>query len=156
MRAVAQRVARARVTVAGELVGEIGPGLLVFVGVGPGDNLVTARHLASRLASLRAFPDADGRMNVSLLERSGAALIVSQFTLYADLSRGHRPSFIGAGRPDLGRELCAAVAQELRTLGVVTVAEGTFGAHMQVESLNDGPVTIVATTAEGPWDADCG
>jgi D-tyrosyl-tRNA(Tyr) deacylase len=137
-------------------VGEIGRGLLVYLGVGPGDKLGTAHHLASRLVSMRVFPDGDGRMNQSLLESSGAALIVSQFTLFADLSRGHRPSFIGAGQPDIGRELCAAMAQELRRLGVVTVAEGQFGAHMQVESLNDGPVTIVATTAEGLWDADCG
>lgn len=156
MRAVAQRVASARVTVAGELVGAIGPGLLVYVGVAPGDEAGTARHLASRLATMRVFPDKDGRMNRSLLDGPGATLVVSQFTLFADLTRGHRPSFMGAGSPELGRELCAALAEELRTLGVSTVAEGRFGANMQVESVNDGPVTIVATTSEGTWQADCG
>jgi D-tyrosyl-tRNA(Tyr) deacylase len=105
---------------------------------------------------MRVFPDQDDRMNRSLLDGHGAALIVSQFTLFADLTGGHRPSFMGAGGPELGRELCAALAEELRTLGVSTVAEGRFGADMQVASVNDGPVTIVATTGEGPWQADCG
>lgn len=140
----------------GELLGEIGPGLLIYLGVGPGDDEATAHHLAGRLTRLRIFGDPKGRMNLSLLDVSGAALVVSQFTLFADVSRGHRPSFLQAGNPALARQLCSLTAAVLRGAGVSPVAEGRFGAHMQVESTNDGPVTMVISTAEDPWRADCG
>ncbi|MHB1502121.1 MAG: D-aminoacyl-tRNA deacylase, partial [Candidatus Dormibacteria bacterium] len=100
--------------------------------------------------------DSEGRMNRSLLDAGGGILLVSQFTLFADLRRGHRPSFMAAAAPDLGVQLCAAVATALFSLGVRPVAQGRFGAHMLVESCNDGPVTIVASAAEQPWAADCG
>ncbi|MHB1526269.1 MAG: D-aminoacyl-tRNA deacylase [Candidatus Dormibacteria bacterium] len=156
MRAVVARVTQARVTVGPEVVGEIGAGMLVLVGVGPGDDTQVARHLAARLASLRIFADSQGRMNRSLLETAGGALLVSQFTLFADTSRGHRPSFLGAAPPEQGKLLCAALAASMRDLGVSPVGEGRFGAHMEVSSVNDGPVTIVVTAGEGPWEAACG
>ncbi len=151
-----QRVTQAQVTVAEELVGAIGPGLLVYLGVGRADDELVAQHMARRLANMRIFPDSEGRMNRSLLEAGGGVLVVSQFTLFADLHRGHRPSFMAAAAPDLGVQLCAAVATALFSLGVTPVAQGRFGAHMLVESCNDGPVTIVASAAEQPWAADCG
>ncbi|MGH7610482.1 MAG: D-aminoacyl-tRNA deacylase [Candidatus Dormibacteria bacterium] len=156
MRAVLQRVVAAQVAVDDQPVAEIGPGLLIYLAVGPGDDLATAEHLAARLCSLRIFPDQSGRMNRSVLESQGQALVISQFTLYADSRRGHRPSFLGAAPPEGARDLCRILAEELRRLGVGHVAEGSFGAHMRVSAVNDGPVTIVATSGEGPWDADCG
>lgn len=156
MRAIVQRVERAQVRVDQELVGSIGRGLLIYLGVGPQDDEQVARHLAERLVGLRIFADAAGRMNRSLLEVGGGALLVSQFTLFADLRRGHRPSFISAGPPDLGQRLCQQVAGALSVLGVDPVAQGSFGAHMTVDSRNDGPVTIVASAGEPPWAADCG
>lgn len=156
MRAVVQRVARARVIVGGDLVGEIGAGLLILLGVGPDDDRSRARHLAARVAALRVFPDATGRMNRSLLECGGAALVVSQFTLFADLRRGHRPSFIKAGAPDLAEGLCQEFCLALGEVGVAPVAQGRFGAHMEVESVNDGPVTLVVSSGPEAWDTDCG
>lgn len=156
MRAVVQRVAQAGVSVAGETVGEIGGGLLFLLAVGPADDAQVARHLAGRVASLRVFPDSDGRMNRSLLDAQGEALVVSQFTLYADARRGHRPSFVGAGPPVMAAELCSAFAEELRALGVRSVAEGRFGAHMEVSLVNDGPVTLVVSVGEPIWETDCG
>ncbi len=156
MRAVVQRVERARVSVGDEEVGSIDRGILVYLGIGPTDDEALAHHLAERLAHLRIFADSAGRMNRSVLEMGGGALVISQFTLFADLSRGHRPSFTSAGPPELGRRLCDRVVDALTGLGVSPVAQGRFGAHMTVDSRNEGPVTIVATTGEPGWSADCG
>jgi D-tyrosyl-tRNA(Tyr) deacylase len=153
---VVQRVSQARVVIAGEQVAAIAEGLLIYLGVAPGDTPEVARHLAGRLAQLRIFPDPAGRMNRSVLDVGGEALVVSQFTLFADNRRGHRPSFISAAPPDVGRQLCRALADQLRLLGIAPVQEGHFGSHMSVESANDGPVTIVASSHEEPWQADCG
>lgn len=156
MRAVVQRVARARVSVDGDPVGEIAAGLLILLGVGPDDDGHRARHLATRVAAMRVFPDTTGRMNRSLLESGGAALVVSQFTLFADLRRGHRPSFTKAGAPDLAEGLCREFCIALGEVGVAPVAQGRFGAHMEVESVNDGPVTLVLSSGREDWDTDCG
>ncbi len=138
------------------LIAEIGQGLLIYLGIGPADDEAAAYHLAGRLANMRIFSDSVGRMNRSLLDVSAAALVVSQFTLFADLSHGHRPSFSAAGGPERARELCSLTVSALRLAGVNQVSEGRFGSHMQVESNNDGPVTIVVSSAEGPWQANCG
>ncbi|MFO7675175.1 MAG: D-aminoacyl-tRNA deacylase [bacterium] len=142
MRALLQRVSEARVTADGETVGEIGPGFLVLLGVGPSDDESTCRRLASKVARLRVFEDEAGRMNRSLADTGGAALVVSQFTLYADTSRGLRPSFTGAAAPDRARELYERFASELGHLGVPT-RTGRFGARMAVSLVNSGPVTIM-------------
>ena len=155
MRAVVQRVSRAAVRVDGEVVGAIETGLCVLLGVGPADDEKVASRLAERVATLRIFQDAAGRMNLDLATVGGALLVVSQFTLYGDTSRGHRPSFIGAGPPELGERLCERFVDALRTRGL-TVATGRFGAHMDVEIVNDGPVTLVLTSGEPPWPADAG
>src|SRR3989304_2133811 len=147
MRLVLQRGGRAAVRVDGETIGAIGPGLLVLVGVREGDDEGTARRLAAKTAALRIFPDDEGRFNRSLLETNGEALIVSQFTLYADVRRGRRPSFSDAARPDLAEPLGEAYAAALEALGV-RVARGRFGAKMEVELVNDGPVTLVIDSAE--------
>lgn len=145
MRAVLQRVTHARVVVDGEVVGAIKAGLLAYVGVARGDGPPQAEWLARRIAELRLFPDgtAEGArsMERSLLAAGGAALIVSQFTLLADTGKGRRPSFFDAAPPDLAAPLVDAVADALRARGV-EVATGRFGAHMLVESANDGPVTL--------------
>jgi len=141
MRALVQRVSRASVTVAGERVGEIGAGLLVLVAAGRGDTAEGAARLAGKVARLRIFGDDEGRMNRSIQDVGGGVLAVSQFTLYADVRRGNRPGFGEAAEPELGAELVARFVSELQTLGL-DVAEGQFGAHMQVELVNDGPVTI--------------
>lgn len=142
MRVVIQRVTRASVTVDGETVGAIGPGLLLLVGVADGDDEATTRRIARKCAELRLFPDDDGRFDRSLLDTGGEALVVSQFTLLADVRKGRRPSFTAAAAPDVAAPLCDAFADELRALGV-TVATGKFGAKMQVELVNDGPVTVI-------------
>ena len=142
MRALLQRVTEARVAVDRETVGAIGPGLLILLGIGPADDEHTCRRLASRVAQLRVFDDGAGRMNRSLTETGGAALVISQFTLYADTSRGLRPSFSAAAAPDRARELYERFASELGHLGVPT-ALGRFGARMAVSLVNDGPVTIM-------------
>ena len=142
MRGVVQRVARAEVRVDGRTVGSIGSGMLVFVGVGEGDTADQADWLAGKLSRLRIFEDDEGRMNRSVVDVGGAVLVVSQFTLLADTSRGNRPSFIGAAAPDVAEPLVGRVAAELRALGL-EVAMGEFGAHMEVDLLNDGPVTIL-------------
>jgi D-tyrosyl-tRNA(Tyr) deacylase len=146
MRAVVQRVTRARVTIDGETSGEIAAGLLVYVGVAEGDGEDEAYWLATKVARLRIFDNDEGQFDRSLLDRGGAALIVSQFTLLADTRRGRRPSFAGAARPDVAEPLVELVMAELRALGV-TIAGGRFGAHMMVESENDGPVTIQLDSA---------
>ncbi len=147
MRAVIQRVTRARVVVEGEVAGEIGPGLLVYAGVAGGDGPDEARWLAHKLAELRVFPDEEGRFDRSLLDVGGAALVVSQFTLLADTRRGRRPSFTDAARPEVAEPLIEQLMAALRALGV-SVAGGHFGAHMLVESENDGPVTILLDSAD--------
>ena len=151
-----QRVARAQVSVDAEVLAVIGPGLLIYLGVGPRDTPEVADHMAQRLALLRIFADPQGKMNHSVLESRGSAMVISQFTLFADNRRGHRPSFMDAGSPEKARELCRHFAAQLRQLGVPHVEEGQFGAHMAVEALNDGPVTIVASSSETPWSADAG
>ena len=148
MRAVVQRVSRARVRVAGETVGEIGRGLLVLVGAAAGDTPADAVALADKLAGLRIFPDDEGRMNRSVAEAGGAVLVVSQFTLLADLRRGRRPSFTEAAPPEEAEPLVDAVAEHLGRAGVPCAA-GRFRAHMEVELLNDGPVTLVLEVGGG-------
>jgi D-aminoacyl-tRNA deacylase len=155
VRAVVQRVRHAQVSVDAEVVGRIGPGLCVLLGAGPDDDERTAAHLAERVATLRIHADEQGRMNLDLAAVGGEVLVVSQFTLYADTSRGHRPSFVKAGPPALGEHLCAVFCEALRARGL-SVATGVFGAHMQVALENDGPVTIVLSSGEGPWAADAG
>ena len=142
MRALLQRVREASVTVDGRKVGAIGPGLLVLLGVGRGDGDAEAVALADRIAGLRIFEDPGGKMNLSLLDTHRAALVVSQFTLYADTRKGRRPSFIDAAPPDDARRLYARACEALRALGV-HVEEGIFAAEMQVALINDGPVTIL-------------
>jgi D-aminoacyl-tRNA deacylase len=142
LRAVVQRCSRACVRVDGEVVGEIGRGLVVLVGVGLQDSEADAAWLAEKLRGLRIFPDDEQNMNRSLEEVGGAVLVVSQFTLHGDARKGRRPSFIDAARPELAEPLVRAVADALRDAGV-TVAEGRFGAMMDVELVNDGPVTIL-------------
>lgn len=145
MRAVLQRVTSASVHVDGELVGAIGPGLLIYVGVAAGDGASEADWLAKRVAELRLFPESTAEsarsMERSLIDSGGAALVISQFTLLADTKKGRRPSFFAAAAPDLAAPLVDAVVAALRAQGI-EVATGRFGAHMQVESVNDGPVTI--------------
>jgi D-tyrosyl-tRNA(Tyr) deacylase len=142
VRALVQRVTEARVTIDGAVVGEIGVGLCVLVGVTHGDGEPQARRLAEKLWDLRVFPDDDGVMNRSLAETTGAALVVSQFTLYADTRRGRRPSWAAAAPPAQAEPLVASLTHALRELGA-TVATGRFGADMSVELVNDGPVTLL-------------
>jgi D-aminoacyl-tRNA deacylase len=138
VRAVVQRVARARSTPGGE----VGPGLCVLLGVAVGDAVAAAERLAGKVARLRIFEDDDGRFDRSLLDTGGAALVVSQFTLIADTAKGNRPSFGEAARPEQAEPLYEAFCAALRGLGI-EVATGVFGARMQIELVNDGPVTIV-------------
>jgi D-tyrosyl-tRNA(Tyr) deacylase len=142
---VAQRVARARVTVAGETVAEMGPGLLALVGVGGDDGMEDARRLADKLVHLRVFEDGEGRMNVSLRDTGGTLGIVSQFTLFGDVRHGRRPSFGAAAKPEDAERLIDALIAEIRLLGTPVVT-GRFRAHMQVELVNQGPVTILLDT----------
>ena len=141
MRALLQRATRGEVRVGGDVVGAIGPGLVILLGVGPDDTDAIADDLARRSAELRIFRDEDGRTNRSLLETGGSALVVSQFTLYADTRRGRRPGFTGAAAPDLAERLCERFADALQGQGV-TVATGRFGSEMAVALVNDGPFTI--------------
>ena len=147
MRALLQRVTRAEVCVEGTVVGSIGAGLLILLGVGHGDDDATADALARRVCELRVFEDEAGRTNRSLLETGGEALVVSQFTLYADTSRGRRPGFTDAAPPDLARSLWRRFAAAVEAQGV-RVGRGEFGAEMAVELVNDGPFTIWLDTAE--------
>ncbi len=142
MRAVLQRVRRAKVTVGDETTGEIERGWLVLLGVAPADTQKSVAWLADKVANLRAFEDADGKMNLSVQDVSGGVLVVSQFTLYGDCLKGRRPSFTGAAPPAVAEPLYEAFATALKMLGV-PVATGRFGADMLVELANDGPVTFV-------------
>lgn len=146
MRAVLQRVSRAEVRVDGETVGAVGAGLVVLLGVGPDDDEAVADGLARKIAELRIFADDDGRTNRSLLDVGGEALVVSQFTLFADTSRGRRPGFTGAALPDQAIPLYERFASALEGLGV-RVARGRFGAEMAVELVNEGPFTVWLDTS---------
>jgi D-tyrosyl-tRNA(Tyr) deacylase len=142
MRAVVQRVSQASVSVDGEVVGRIGSGLAALVGVGHGDDEADVAVLAAKLAGLRIFPDADGLMNLALGDVGGAVLVVSQFTLLADVRRGRRPAFTAAADPSRADRLIEALVAQLRSTGL-EVATGRFGAKMEVTFVNDGPVTFV-------------
>lgn len=142
MRAVIQRVSRAKVTVDGQVAGEIGRGLVVLLGVGTGDSAEDAAYLAGKIPFLRIFEDDKGKLNRSLLDIEGPALVVSQFTLYGDCRRGRRPSFTTAAPPEKARQLYELFVALLREKGV-PVATGVFQAHMHVELVNDGPVTLI-------------
>ena len=142
MRAVVQRAARASVRVEGQVVGEIGAGLLVLLGVGQGDTEAEADTLSDRLANLRVFPDEQGVMNRSVLESGGGVLVVSQFTLYGDCRRGRRPSYVEAAPPEEANRLYERFCARLRSTGL-TVAQGVFRAMMDVELVNQGPVTLL-------------
>ena len=141
MRALLQRSSGASVAAGGEVVGSIGPGLVVLLGVGPADDEATADALARRITELRIFRDADGRTNSSLIDVGGSVLLISQFTLFADTRRGRRPGFTGAAPPEQAERLYERVAAALRAQGV-EVATGRFGAEMAVNLTNDGPFTI--------------
>lgn len=142
MRAVVQRVSRARVTVNGEFTGEIAAGLVILIGVGREDTSAVALTMAEKIANLRIFQDDQGKMNRSLLEVNGSALVVSQFTLYGDARGQRRPSFIAAAPPEQAKDLYEEFSEGLRRLGVI-VATGVFQAMMSVELVNEGPVTIL-------------
>lgn len=141
MRALLQRVSRASVTVEGEIISSIGKGLLILLGVGHGDGEEQAKFIAEKIANLRVFEDEQGKTNLSIQDVKGEAIVVSQFTLYADTRKGRRPSFIDAALPDVAEPLVNRVVELLRLYGVPTQT-GKFGAHMEVEIHNDGPVTI--------------
>ena len=141
--------------VGGATVGEIGTGLVVLLGVGHGDDNASADRLAARVATLRVFADDRGRMNLDVTQVKGGILVVSQFTLMADTRRGHRPSFIDAAPPEQGRRLYERFVERIRARGL-PVATGCFGEHMDVDLVNDGPVTLVLSSGEGPWVADAG
>lgn len=142
MRIVVQRVTEARVEVGGTVVGRIGPGLLVLLGVGKHDGPAEVEYVAGKIRDLRIFEDEDGKMNRSVQDVGGSVLVVSQFTLYGDVRKGRRPSFIDAAGPERGRALYEDVVRALRQSGL-TVETGTFQAMMRVHLVNDGPVTIV-------------
>ncbi|MGZ6265757.1 MAG: D-aminoacyl-tRNA deacylase [Candidatus Limnocylindrales bacterium] len=147
MRALLQRVTKARVRVEGHTVGEIDRGLLVFLGVAPSDDEWVASGMAAKVAGMRIFADSEGLTNLSLGEVEGAALVVSQFTLYADARRGRRPSFVGAAGPVVGERLYEVFCEILASTGV-PVRQGSFGAHMEVDLTNDGPFTVWLDSAE--------
>jgi D-aminoacyl-tRNA deacylase len=142
MRAVVQRVSRARVTVNGEVTGEIAAGLMILIGFGRDDTSAVGLTMAEKIANLRIFEDDKGKMNRSLLDVNGSALVVSQFTLYGDARGQRRPSFIGAAPPEQAKKLYEEFSEGLRRLGVI-VATGVFQAMMSVELVNEGPVTIL-------------
>jgi D-aminoacyl-tRNA deacylase len=142
MRSVVQRVARGAVRVDGQVVGEVGHGLVVLLGVADGDGSEDARWMADKVAQLRIFEDQDGKMNRSVQDVGGSVLLVSQFTLLGDARKGNRPSFVGAAHPDRANALYEEVATLLRARAV-PVAQGVFRAHMEVELVNDGPVTLL-------------
>ncbi len=142
MRVVLQRVREAAVRVRGEIVGQIGPGLLLFIGIGPDDGDAEIAWMAEKIPNLRIFPDEHGRMGRSLLDVGGQILAVSQFTLYADCRKGRRPSFVGAAPPGVAEPLYERLCEAFAARGV-HVQRGVFGAHMEVSLVNDGPVTLI-------------
>lgn len=143
MRVVLQRVSRAQVSVEGRVVGRVGPGFLLLVGFRPGDGDEQLAWMADKVLGLRVFPDADGRMNLGLDESGGDLLVVSQFTLYGDTRKGRRPSFVDAAPPEVAVPLYERFVALLRERAPGRVETGEFGAHMDVELVNDGPVTLV-------------
>jgi D-aminoacyl-tRNA deacylase len=147
LRVLLQRVTKGRVTVGGRITGEIGPGLVVLLGVGQGDGRAEADFLAAKIANLRIFSDTEGKFNLSALDTGAAMLVVSQFTLFADIKKGRRPSFTNAADPALAAELIEYFVGQVSQLGL-RVETGEFQAHMVVEIQNDGPVTIWMDTAE--------
>ncbi len=147
MRALIQRVSRAEVRVEGAPVGTTGLGLLVLLGVGQGDDPEDAQFLADKIVHLRIFSDAEGKFNLSVRDVGGGMLVVSQFTLFADIRRGRRPGFIGAAPPDVAKPLVERFMNAVSASGL-TVAGGRFGAHMEVELVNDGPVTMLLDTED--------
>jgi D-tyrosyl-tRNA(Tyr) deacylase len=142
MRAVLQRVSFGKVTVDSQVVASIGKGLVILLGVGPEDTIAKTEELAEKCAQLRIFEDDAGKMNLSVLDVGGEVIVVSQFTLYADTSRGRRPSFVYTAKPEIAEPLVDVFAHKLRQLGVKT-GQGVFGAHMMIDLCNDGPVTIL-------------
>jgi D-tyrosyl-tRNA(Tyr) deacylase len=148
MRAVIQRVRQGSVSVYGDTIGRIEAGLVILVGAGHGDTPADAERLASKIATLRIFPDSEGKTNLSVLDVGGGALVISQFTLYADCRKGRRPSFVHAAQPDVAAPLVDRFAERLKEMGVHRVEMGEFGALMLVEILNDGPFTIFLDSAE--------
>jgi D-tyrosyl-tRNA(Tyr) deacylase len=145
MRVVLQRVQHGQVSVDGKVIAEIGAGLMILLGIGPNDTEQQARSLVEKIANLRIFEDPQGKMNLSVRDVSGQAIVVSQFTLYADTRKGRRPSFTDAAPPEIARSLVDRFAELLTAQGVPTQT-GKFGAHMLVEIANDGPVTCILTT----------
>lgn len=141
MRVIIQRVARGRVSVNHRTIAEIGHGLVILLGIGPQDNREQISYLVEKIANMRIFEDEQGKFNRSILDVQGEAIVVSQFTLYADTRKGRRPSFTDAAQPEIASPLVDEFASELRKLGIATQT-GEFGAHMLVEISNDGPVTI--------------
>lgn len=150
MKAVIQRVARAKVTVDGKITGQIEKGFLVLLGVMEGDTREQMKLLAKKVAGIRIFTDENDKMNLSLEQVDGGVLVVSQFTLCADVSHGRRPSFIQSAKPEIANELYENFCTELESLGIKNIQKGIFGADMQVELVNDGPVTILMNTDE--WE----
>lgn len=148
MRALIQRVSSASVSVDGQAVGSIGRGYAILLGVGHDDSESVSRRLAEKIASLRLFPDEEGRFDRSLLDIEGDALVVSQFTLYADARKGRRPSFMAAGKPEIAEPLCRRFCEDLSHIGVKRVETGRFGADMLVSIENQGPVTLWLDSAE--------
>lgn len=143
MRVLVQRVSRAAVTVDGSVTGKIGPGLLLLVGLTHGDDETVLDWMVHKLANLRVFNDADGKMNLSLTDVDGGVLAISQFTLYGDTKKGNRPSYIEAARPDVAEPLYDRFCEKLGEAIGKAVQRGVFGAHMDVELVNDGPVTLM-------------
>ena len=148
MRALVQRVARAAVTINGGECRGIGPGLVILLGVRAGDALATSAKLAEKCATLRIFDDADGKLNLCCADVGGAALVVSQFTLYGDTKKGRRPSFIAAAKPPLSVDCYEEFVRCLKKQNLASVQTGEFGADMQIELVNDGPVTLMLDTDE--------
>ena len=148
MRALLQRVKKASVTVEGKVIGSVGEGYLILLGVREGDTIAEAKFLAQKTAELRVFTDPDGKMNLSMMDVGGGALVVSQFTLYADCKKGRRPSFVDAMKPPMAEKLYLDYVRFLKEAGVSHVEIGEFGADMLVSIDNDGPVTIMLDTDE--------
>lgn len=142
MRAVIQRVSSAGVTVNQKKIANIGKGLMILLGIGPGDSEINAGALAKKIAAMRIFSDDQGKMNLSILDIHGEAIVVSQFTLYADTRKGNRPSFINAAPPEIASPLCDTFVECLKGEGIPTLT-GEFGAHMVLDIVNDGPVTVL-------------
>lgn len=143
MRVLVQRVSRAEVTVEGRVTGEIGPGLLLLVGIRQGDGDAELEWMVHKLANLRVFGDAEGKMNLSVQDTGGGVLAISQFTLYGDAKKGNRPSYIEAARPEVAEPLYDKFCEQLGAAIGKEVQRGVFGAHMDVELVNDGPVTLM-------------